>query len=260
MKRIALFSIILTFGAFVASQSMGASTYRGLQPGALEKENLEKKRPAPPFDLTGTWNFIREMENGAWMFIPVPQLTPEAQAVLKKSKIYAGRGLEYRDDPAACWPLGVPRIMTRVWPIQMIQLPTMVQMTTMFNNSVRWIYIDGREHPPEELLVPSFNGHSIGWWEGDTLVVDTIGFGGERQWIQEGIPASDQLHVVERIRMVDDGQGIEIEFTMTDPVNWVGEWKNTKRYARTSDIDIEEHLCIYEEVMQLPDFESNIRE
>jgi hypothetical protein len=255
-----LFLTLLAAGLFSSSLSNASRTYYGLHPGALEKENLEKKRPAPPFNLTGTWNFIWEDENGAWQFLPLPKLTPAAEAELKKREEYAARGLEYRDDPAACWPLGVPRIMTRVWPIQIIQLPTMVQMTAMFNNSIRWIYTDGRKHPPEDLMVPSFNGHSIGKWEGDTLVVDTTGFGGDHHWIQEGIPASDQLHVVERIRMVDDGKGIEIEFTMTDPVNWEGQWENTKRFARTSEIDIEEHLCIYEEIMQLPDFEANIRE
>ena len=244
----------------IASPSLAQTALDGQYLSALAPENLAKSRPAPPFDLTGTWNMVIDAETGRHEFLPLPKLTPAAQATLAKYKDYQSRGLEYRDDPGACWPLGMPRMMTRFWPVQIIQLPTIVQLTTMFSNSVRWIYTDGRPHPPDAAQVYTYNGHSIGRWEGDALVVDTNGMTDDHHWIQAGIPAGPKLHIVERYRMVEGGEAFEVEFAMTDPDNWEGEWKNTKRFVRQERTDIEEHVCIYEQMRALPSFESNIRE
>jgi hypothetical protein len=149
--------------------------------------------------------------------------------------------------------------MTRFWPIQIIQLPTEIVLITMFDHSVRWIYMDGRGHPPQDELVYTYNGHSIGRWDGDTLVVDTIGMTDSHHYVQEGIPTGVKLHVTERIRLVNDGKTFEDQFTLTDPDHWKGDWVNTKRYNREDYTDIEEHVCIYEEVSRLPSFKSNIR-
>lgn len=62
-----------------------------------------------------------------------------------------------------------------------------------------------------------------------------------------------------RIRRLDDGNAFDIEWTMTDPQNWEGEWKNTKRFVRRDRVDIEEHVCIYEQMRDLPSFRGNIR-
>lgn len=228
--------------------------------GALAPENLKKPRPKAPFDLTGTWNMIIDPKTGAHAFKPVPKLTPAAQAEQDKLAAYAAKGKDYRDDSGACWPLGMPRTMTRFWPIQIIQLPTMVQLTAMFDHSVRWIYTDGRPHPSDEDLVYSYNGHSIGRWEGNTLVIDTIGLEGDHHWIQEGVPTGPKLHIVERIKMVEGGKAFDDEFTMTDPDNWEGAWVNTKRFTRSDRTDIEEHVCIFEKVSKLPSYKTNIRE
>jgi hypothetical protein len=243
-----------------ATSSFAQTALEGRYLSALAPKNLAESRSARPFDLTGTWNMVIDAKNGRHEFRPLPELTAAAKAALDKYQDYQRRGLEYRDDPGACWPLGMPRIMTRFWPIQIIQLPTMVQLTTMFNNSVRWIYTDGRPHPPEDLLVDTYNGHSVGRWEGAALVVDTIGMSGDHHWIQAGIPAGPKLHVVERYRMEDGGNAFDVEFTMTDPDNWRGEWKNTKRFVRQERTDIEEHVCIFEQVRDLPSFKYNVRE
>ncbi len=243
-----------------APQVFAQAAQAGKNPSALSRDNLGKARPKAPFDLTGTWVMYADPKTGFHQFMPLPPLTPTAQASLKKHDEYTAKGLEYHDDPGACWPLGMPRIMTRFWPVQIIQLPTMVQVTHMFNNSVRWIYMDGRGHPPDDELVYTYNGHSIGRWEGDSLVVDTVGMTDNRHWIQEGIPASTKLHIVERYRMVDGGKAFDVQLTMTDPENWKGEWVNTKRFRREDTTDIEEHVCIYEEVKDLPSFKFNVRD
>ena len=79
----------------------------------------------------------------------------------------------------------------------------------------RTIYMDGREHPdPVERFV---TGHSIGWWEGDTLVVDTANFEDHRSPYQIGVPSGGQKHVVERFRLTETGSHIDLEFVLEDP-------------------------------------------
>jgi hypothetical protein len=82
-----------------------------------------------------------------YLFEPLPRLTESAQAELDKFKRYAQKGFEYRDDVGALWPPGMPGMMTRYWPMEIIQLPTEILLVEMFDNSVRWIYMDGRPHP-----------------------------------------------------------------------------------------------------------------
>jgi hypothetical protein len=220
----------------------------GKQLSALAPENIAKARPPAPFDLTGNW-FIDVSENPeAWRFgPPYPKLTAAAQVHFDASQKAAKEGKVYRDDIGQCWPAGLPLIMTRYWPMAMIQIPTAIYMVSGFMNSLRIIYLDGRRHTDLDIIVRTFNGESIGTWEGDTLVVDTIGFRGDHHWMDQGgasIPAGEQLHIVERIRLINDGRQLEIEYTMTDPEHWEGEWKSTKKFNRVNDEDIQEVSCL----------------
>jgi len=215
------------------------------QPSALSLANLAKPRPKPPFDLTGMWQ--HDGRANKWQFVPEKfTLTPEAQVHYDKGVEALKNGGVYRDDIGQCWPAGMPLIMTRVWPIAMVQLPTVIYMISHFENSVRIIYLDGRPHTDPDVVVRTFNGESIGKWEGDTLVVDTIYFPGHHHWMDQGgasVPASQDLHIIERFQMKPSG-GLDIEYTMTDPKNWVGEWKMTKTFRRREEADISEVQCL----------------
>ena len=213
--------------------------------GSLAPSNLDKPRAKAPFDITGTWLHAMGRDN-PWQFSPPPgfKLTPPAQAQYDAAKKAAAEGKAYRDDIGHCWPAGLPIIMTRVWPIAMIQKPTVIYMVSGFMNSVRIIYLDGRKHTDPDVIISSFNGESIGHWEGDSLVVDTVGFVNDHHWIDNGIPASDALHVVERMRMLNNGGTLEIQYSMTDPKSWEGEWKWTKRWWRVDDQEITEAECL----------------
>jgi hypothetical protein len=215
---------------------------------ALAPANLAKPRPAAPFNVTGNW-FIDVSKNpDAWRFgPPYPPLKAGAQAHADASKKAAAEGKVYRDDIGQCWPAGLPLIMTRYWPMAMIQLPTAVYMVSGFMNSLRIVYLDGRPHTEPDVVVRTYNGESIGRWEGDTLVVDTTHFRGDHHWMDQGgvsVPAGEQLRIIERIKLVSDGRQLEIEYTMTDPENWDGEWKSTKRFNRVDDVDIQEVSCL----------------
>ena len=215
--------------------------------GALAPANIARPRPKPPFDLTGTWQ--HELSGpDSWRFVPETfKLLPDAQKHYDAGRQALKEGKVYRDDIGQCWPAGMPLIMTRVWPIAVVQVPTAIYMVSNFMNSLRVIYLDGRPHTEPDIVVPSFNGESIGRWEGNALVVDTRYFPGHHHWIDQGgssVPASDQLHIVERMRMVEKGQILEIEYTLTDPKNWEGDWKLTKRFTRKDDTDINEVECL----------------
>jgi hypothetical protein len=215
------------------------------QLGALAPANIAKSRPKPPFDFTGTWQHGGGQNNG-FRFSPPEgfKLTPMAQAHYDASRKAAAEGKTYRDDIGACWPAGLPVIMTRVWPIAMVQTPTSIFMISGFMNSVRIIYMDGRTHTDPDVVVRSFNGESIGHWENDALVVDTRNFVDDHHWLDNGIPLTDAFRMIERMRLIDKGATMEVEYTATDPKSWVGEWKWTKRYRRMDDTDITEASCL----------------
>ena len=227
--------------AFVYAQAPAAPDARL---SALAPDNLAKPRPKPPFDLTGNWFIDNSPGIQGWLFGPaaIPKLTPAAQKHRDAYVKAIAEGKVYRDDIGQCWPAGVPIIMTRVWPIAMIQTPTAIYMISEFMNSLRTVFLDGRTHTEEDIVVRTFNGESVGRWEGDTLVVETRNFiDDEHHWVDQGVPASGELRIVERIRRV--GNQLEIAMTLTDPKNWEGEWKGLRRWNRVNDIDVQEVEC-----------------
>ena len=231
-----------------AQASSQAAAAPPAQLGALAPENLNKKRPKAPWNLTGTWmhEAAKTAAHPADSFRfgpPYPKFTPEAQKEFDAGAQATKDGRAYKDTIGQCYPAGMPVIMTRVWPIAMVQLPTVIYMVSGFENAFREIFIDGRPHMDPDLVVRSFNGESIGHWEGDTLVVDTNAFTSEHHTIDTGIPISDDFHMVERMKLIDGGKVLEIAYTMTDPKMWEGEWKSTKYWKRVDDTDIVEVEC-----------------
>ena len=233
------------------------------QLGVLAPANLAKPRPKAPFDITGLW--MHNTPGATERFDPPAgfKLTPEAQVHYDAAQKATKEGKVYRSDIGLCWPPGLPIMMTRAWPVSMIQLPTSIFMIQELMNSMRIIYMDGRGHTDPDIAVPSFNGESIGRWEGDTLVIDTTNFVADHHWIHDrlSIPASDELHIVERIRMIENGMRLEIEYSLTDPKSWVGTWKITKQWRRVDDRDIAEIECLPDLNDHMPSVKSdaNIR-
>lgn len=222
------------------------------QLGALAPENLAMDRPAPPFDLTGTW-FV-DLSEGFGNFRygpPYPEFIGQTKLDFEEGQRASAEGRPYRDAIGQCFPAGIPMIMTRVWPIAMIQLPTAIYMVSNFNNSFRQIFLDGRDYSDPDLVIYSYNGESLGRWEGDELVVNSRYIETYNHFIDSGIPISEDFRMQERMRLLEDGEVLEIEHIMTDPNGWVGEWRNTKRWLRVDYTDIGEVEC-------LPDLNDNL--
>jgi len=222
--------------------------------GALAPANLNAERPPAPINLTGTW-FV-DLSEGFLHFLfgpPYPRFGPEGVEALVDAAAAQAEGRTYRDSIGQCYPPGMPMIMTRVWPHAFIQVPTAIYMISGFNNSVRTIFLDGREFSDPDIVVPSYNGESIGHFEGDTLVVESRYFETDNHWIDYGIPISDEFRIIERFTLSgDDNQVMQIEYIMTDPQMWEGEWRSTKRFNRADYTDINEANCILAYNAHLP--------
>ena len=132
---------------------------------------------------------------------------------------YHSKNQSKYDPEGYCLPPGGPRMMATPYPMEIIQLPEQKRVLMMFEGAAhvwREIYMDGRPHPQGDDLNPTYLGHSVGRWEGDTLVVDVVGFN-EATWIDYfGHPHTDMLHVVERFSRPNKSV-LHFEATFDDP-------------------------------------------
>jgi hypothetical protein len=153
-------------------------------------------------------------------------MTPSGDAKFKANKPSFGPNkVENSNDPTyGCFPPGVPQVYASMAAgMQIVEQPGRTLM--LFGNNVRQIYTDGRQHPKD--LHPSWLGHSIGSWQGETFVVDTTGFN-DRTWIDRmGHPHSDALHLVERFRHVASST-LELEMTIDDRKTYTAPWTAKK--------------------------------
>jgi len=166
---------------------------------------------------------------------PAPYQPWAAQKVLEA---YNRRGI---DDPTGhCLPAGIPRtIMLGLFPQQIVQTPKQIVMLYEYMNVFRVIGLN-EKHPDD--LIPAYMGHSVGRWEGDTLVVDTIGFNGKTWLAGTGTFHSDALHTVERFTRIDKDQ-INYEITMEDSNVFTKPWKLTSTLMLREGTRLQEMVC-----------------
>ena len=159
-------------------------------------------------------------------------LKPEAEKLMKSRK--AGQ-----DPEANCLPTGVPRMAPYPWTIA--TAPGRLYFLFEGNiHSFRQIFLDGRKHPSDP--DPTWYGHSIGHWEGETLVVDTVGFN-ELFWFDfVGHPHTDKLHVVERYTRPDLGTLLD-EITIEDPGAYEKPFHLIARNRLDQNGELMEYIC-----------------
>ena len=189
-------------------------------------------------DFTGVWEAPTVGRGGgarAGGPPAVPQLTPAYAA--KKRELDA---LNTDDTEAAnCLPTGMPAIMGHPYPYEFLVTPGKVTIVTEAYMQVRPIYTDGRPMPADP--DPTFNGTSIGSWQGDTLVVESIAFS-PLTTIARNIPHSDKMRIVERFRLTGPDT-MTVETTVTDPEALTTPWTTTRTWARHRDWTIREYIC-----------------
>ena len=204
----------------------------------------QSRSAAASADLTGVWNATGGIYNFASFSKDDPPMTPWGWEQFKAAKPSQGpNGVklsETNDRVYRCAPPGVPYIYIQLFPMQIIQTPKEVIELFEYDHIVRYIYTDGRKHPSD--LTPTYNGHSIGHWEGDTLVVDTVGFNGKNWLDRVGHPESDEMHIVEHIRRVDD-KTLQVDLTFDDPKSYTKPWTAMARFGLRPAWDVLEHVC-----------------
>jgi len=180
-------------------------------------------------DLSGVWFPGADIE---------PEVTPFQPWAEALTKVRAGRP---GDDPRAqCLPSGVMR--TNALDLaKFVQMPTLLLVLSEGSSpGVRQIFLDGRRHPAD--LHPTWMGHSVGTWDGDTLVVDSVGFN-DRGWLDAGgRPQTERLHIVERFRRTDLGH-LEVEITIDDPGAYTRPWKVRRILQLAPGEEIQEYVC-----------------
>ncbi len=229
--RKGIIGLVLALVAFAFSAVLLAQTAR--QSGAV------KSTP----DVSGIWNRsvgraaggIFDDEAGGVPFLGFskqePSLQPSAMQIYQANrKGITDPRLKGRDDsdPSnSCFPPGPTRIFTAPLPFEIRQTADVVYILSEADHWVRRIYVDGRGHP--DGYPSTWMGHSIGKYDGNTLVVDTADIN-EATWIDAlGHPHSDALHLVERIRRLNHDT-LEIEVTFEDPKAYTRPWTGKKVY------------------------------
>ncbi len=189
-----------------------------------------------PRDLSGFWHLAGG--NGGEIGPDVPPMTPAGEAA-EAANVSANEtdNPTASNDPAfECNPVGFPRIIFDAEPVEFTNTEGRILQLFQWTRVLREIWLDGREVPSGENLDnlgPAWFGHSVGVWEGDTLVVTTVGLE-DRAWLTErdGRPKSFEARIEERYRRVE-ADVIEIQMTVTDPEMYTAPWVgNTKRFER----------------------------
>jgi len=188
--------------------------------------------------------------NGVWEKPYVPDMTRTGSGQQGMADLpFTAAGLENWKsyDPAdgdytgSCMPFGLSRSINSPYPMQIVQNQKYVALLFEQNTWFHVIPTDNRPHPQGEALNPTWFGHSVGKWEGDTLVVDTVGFNGYTRLDTIGHPHSDALHLIQTFRRTDGGH-MAYTVTVDDPKMYTKPWKN-ERVFTLSQGELIEYSC-----------------
>lgn len=245
---LALFALLAALG--------GACSMRGQTAGSsIGATGAAKTAAATTPDLSGVWRRSRRPPDNKRKYTlfdialsltnEQPPMTPWGLEKFKAAKPNVGPHAvtlaETNDPTVQCFPPGVPKVyLMRGAPLEILQESGRVVMYFEYDHFVREIFTDGRQHTPD--LNPTWMGEAIGKWDGNTLVVDTLGFN-DKTWLDyDGHPHSDALHLVERIRRVNHDTLVN-DITIEDPKAYTKPWVSHMVFDLKPDWKIEETIC-----------------
>jgi hypothetical protein len=245
-------------GGGQAAQGQGGGQGRGGGRGAGTQDVLGgvgtgrgNTGPAKPAPRNAAGRAILGGENikdkGVWLpvfgiFDPIsPYKTVPFQPWAKA--VYDMRQTNELEPHTRCKPSGTAREFLTPYGVEFVELPE-AQRVFIFDiggpHTFRTIYMDGRSHPKD--FTPTYYGHSIGWWEGDTLVVDSIGFN-ERFWLdRRGLPHTSQMHTIEKFTRTNQA-AIAYEITVDDPGAYTGPWTGKFNLRWENGTELFEYMC-----------------
>ena len=233
-----------------------AATLAGCGAAQHERDAADESRGAGDRQLTGVWVPTGSFEDPAgpppWQNTRWPANPPFTEWGRAESQRLANP-LSLKP----CSPNGPVFFMSEIgiFPIQVLEAPDQIVILREASGMPRRIYTDGRGHPDD--LEPSWMGHSVGRWEGDTLVVDTIGLNGQARAMNGAgsnarvseddakprLPSSELLHLVERFKLLANGELLEDELTISDPKAYTAPLILKHYFQRRPDIEMLEYFC-----------------
>ena len=174
---------------------------------------------------------------------PEPPLKPEYlepwRARQEEIRELTAQGLPPASHYSACIGGGMPAMMQAMFPMEVLETPGQVTIIQEAYNQVRRIHLDDELPEPED-AEPRFAGHSAGRWEGDTLVVETVGV--KDYVLFRNVPHSNTMRIIERIRLLDDNY-MQNRVTVIDPEYLTEPWEWNWVYKRWSDYKLQEYVC-----------------
>jgi hypothetical protein len=173
-----------------------------------------------------------------------PILQPWAREIVKAKTEAEIKLVHVYEADDLCWPVGVPQIINLRENVRFIQTKDQVTVVYQRDHLVRRVYMN-QKHSAK--VKPDVYGESVGRYEGDTLVIDTIGFKPHKMLVLDnyGTPYTDKLHVEERYRVINDdkGKGLEARFRVEDPGTFTMPWSGMGIYRPSRDTDMFEVVC-----------------
>jgi hypothetical protein len=219
----------------LAAVPLAAQTGSGLSPAAKAPETPAGPAPRTPDgkpSLSGVWDvpYVPDMSRGVGAL-------PFTEWGEQNWKSYDPTKFDYT---AHCLPMGWTRQMNAPMPLEIMQEPNRIALLFEAWNTFKVVPTDGRDHPKN--VDPTWMGNSVGHWEGDTLVIDTIGFNDKTRLDTIGHPHSDQLHVVERLTRAD-AMHMAYEVTVDDPKTYTKPFTNKRTFTLKPAWELMEYAC-----------------
>lgn len=172
----------------------------------------------------------------------LPPLSAEGQTAYA-TNLERRRVPKARSDMSRCVPSGTPRAMFAPLPLLIVQTARKITLIQEYQHQLRHIYMD-EALPALDDIELSYMGESVGRWEGDTLVVETIGLHRDTVLDHAGLPHSRAMKITERLRLLDGGRQLENLMTFDDPALYTTPWTTRVVYDSTPGVELKEYNCL----------------
>jgi hypothetical protein len=237
--RVTAFAGALFMGLGLMTSAYSQQRPRAAKAPAGPAPRNEKGRAilgAPKGEKNGVWTPRFGISDPIAKYETVP-FQPWAKAV------YDDRQRHELEPHTRCKPSGAARQFLTPYGVEFVEIEELGRMM-IFDiggpHTYRTIYMDGRSHP--DVITPSNYGHSIGWWEGDTLVVDTVGYN-EDFWLdRRGLPHTDKLHTIERFTRANKDT-IDYKITIDDPNTYTKPYEGGFNLGLDAETELFEYVC-----------------
>lgn len=195
-----------------------------------------------PPKIAGTWQVTEYHPGIRTPDGELPPLNAEGEA-LYEANLVARRELPPREDMTRCVPSGMPRAMWAPLPLLIVQTARKITIIQEYHHQLRHIYM-AEPAPSLDDIELSYMGESVGRWEGDTLVIETIGLHRDTVLDREGLPHSRDMRITERLSLLDGGRRLENLVTFDDPQLYTQPWTSRVVYERKPGLQLKEYNCL----------------